>query len=376
MTSTIGSAPGRLDLLGGVADYSGALRARGRRPRSPRRCAPSPPTRSSVGPVHAHRRRDRRRSRTLPYPELRAALADRPALDALRARRRAGARPPRRDRTAASPPLGLVRRAASRSACRRARRWRSRPRGRSAPTGSTRSASRRSARRRRTTWSVRPAGSWTRSSWRSGDPARCCRSSADRRRCVPLMPLPDGLEVVGRPTGAEHDVSGAPYRRARAAAFMGKRIVEDAIGARWPWVSELPDRAVADLPEALDGATFLDRWGATDDDVTDRRSRRRRYPVAGGDDDSASRNTGGASRARSTLSDRRRARCARPADGGQPRRATTRWASATPRPPRRSAELLDRAGVHGARSSGGGSGGTVVVVCERGALDDVDALVR
>ena len=40
------------------------------------------------------------------------------------------------------------------------------------------------------------------------------------------------------------------------------------------------------------------------------------------------------------------------------------------------AELLERPGVHGARSSGGGSGGTVVVVCERGALDDLDDLIR
>ena len=36
----------------------------------------------------------------------------------------------------------------------------------------------------------------------------------------------------------------------------------------------------------------------------------------------------------------------------------------------------ERAGVLGARSSGGGSGGTVVVVCERGALDDVEELIR
>ena len=35
-----------------------------------------------------------------------------------------------------------------------------------------------------------------------------------------------------------------------------------------------------------------------------------------------------------------------------------------------------RPGVHGARSSGGGCGGTVVVVCERGALDDVEGLIR
>ena len=39
-------------------------------------------------------------------------------------------------------------------------------------------------------------------------------------------------------------------------------------------------------------------------------------------------------------------------------------------------EALSRPGVYGARSSGGGCGGTVVVACEPGALDDVDALIR
>ena len=39
-------------------------------------------------------------------------------------------------------------------------------------------------------------------------------------------------------------------------------------------------------------------------------------------------------------------------------------------------EVLDGPGVHGACSSGGGSGGTVVVLCDRGALDDVDDLIR
>jgi galactokinase len=38
--------------------------------------------------------------------------------------------------------------------------------------------------------------------------------------------------------------------------------------------------------------------------------------------------------------------------------------------------VLARPGVHGARSSGGGSGGTVVVLCERDALEDVRALIR
>ncbi len=39
-------------------------------------------------------------------------------------------------------------------------------------------------------------------------------------------------------------------------------------------------------------------------------------------------------------------------------------------------EALARPGVHGARSSGGGCGGTVVVVCERGALDGMESLIR
>ena len=39
-------------------------------------------------------------------------------------------------------------------------------------------------------------------------------------------------------------------------------------------------------------------------------------------------------------------------------------------------EAVGRPGVLGARSSGGGCGGTVVVLSERGALDDVDTLIR
>ena len=39
-------------------------------------------------------------------------------------------------------------------------------------------------------------------------------------------------------------------------------------------------------------------------------------------------------------------------------------------------EALSRPNVYGARSSGGGCGGTVVVVCRRGPLDDVDGLIR
>ena len=51
-----------------------------------------------------------------------------------------------------------------------------------------------------------------------------CRPASVRPPLVPCRPT---SRWSGWPTGAEHDVGGAPYRRARAAAFMGKRMVED-----------------------------------------------------------------------------------------------------------------------------------------------------
>jgi L-arabinokinase len=188
----------------------------------------------------------------------------------------------------------------------------------------------------------------------------------------PIVVLPDDLEVVGVPTGAEHDVSGGPYRRARAAAFMGKRIVEDATGSRWPWISELPTDAAAALPETLDGATFLDRWADTDDPLTTVDADET-YPVR------AATRFGSEEHRRSTDALGALGRHDVAAIGhlmaashagydaiglGHPAAAAT------------VADVLARPGVHGARSSGGGSGGTIVVVCERGALDDFDVLIR
>ncbi len=195
-----------------------------------------------------------------------------------------------------------------------------------------------------------------------------CRPASLR----PPVPLPDGIEVVGRPTGAEHDVGGVPYRRARAAAFMGKRIVEARSDRTWPWVSTLPASAVGDLPEALDGAAFLDRWGSTDDDVTTVEPTET-YPV------SASTRFG--------IEEHRRSEAALVAMARGDAAALGALMAAShagydamglghPAATAAVADVLERDGVHGARSSGGGSGGTVVVVCERGALDDLHDLIR
>jgi galactokinase len=188
---------------------------------------------------------------------------------------------------------------------------------------------------------------------------------------VPVA-LPAGVEVVGWPTGASHDVSGSPYRTARAAAFMGKRMVEDAAGERWPWVSELPLEAVDGLPEEVDGAEFLDRWGATDDAVTAVEPARN-YPVR-------------AATAFGVGEHRRGEAALQHLEAGDAAALGPLLAASHagyeamglghPAADERVAAALARPGVHGARSSGGGSGGTVVVLCDAGALDDVDGLLR
>ena len=184
--------------------------------------------------------------------------------------------------------------------------------------------------------------------------------------------VPTGIEIVGWPTGTPHDVGGLPYELARAAAFMGKRMVEEAAARTWSWVSELPRDAVEELPDLLDGSAFLQAGGATGDDVTPVRPDET-YPVR------AATSFGIEEHARAVaaleaLTDQEPERLGPLMEASQAgydamglgHPATTLIVK----------EALARPGVHGARSSGGGCGGTVVVVCERGALDEVEGLIR
>jgi L-arabinokinase len=188
----------------------------------------------------------------------------------------------------------------------------------------------------------------------------------------PPIVLPPGTEVVGRPTGAAHDVSGTPYRRARVATFMGKRIVESTTGALVDWISELDAQRVAELPETVDGPAFLDRWGPINDPVTTVDADET-YPV----------------RAATTfgVEEHRRAQVARTAlRAGDAAALGPLMAESHagyeamglghPAASAAVAAALGHPGVYGARSSGGGSGGTVVVLCDTGALDQLDGLIR
>jgi len=188
----------------------------------------------------------------------------------------------------------------------------------------------------------------------------------------PMLALPPTVEVVGCPTGVAHDVGGAPYGRARVAAFMGKRMVEEAFGQSWPWVSALPGKAISRLPEALDGASFLDRWGHVGDGATTV-DPAALYPIR------AATGFGVEEHARAQLAMSHLAR--RQVDGLGPIMAASHAGYQSMGLGHPAADAIvdavsQRPGVYGARSSGGGCGGTVVAVCERGALDDYDVVIR
>lgn len=108
----------------------------------------------------------------------------------------------------------------------------------------------------------------------------------------PLMPLPDGLHFVGMDSGVRHAVSGASYGQVRAGAFMGYSLIARHEGANTAdlqyarrtgnW-SALPyggflsnispvvfaQRYLALLPETRTGLDFLENAGPTIDAVSD-----------------------------------------------------------------------------------------------------------
>jgi L-arabinokinase len=88
----------------------------------------------------------------------------------------------------------------------------------------------------------------------------------------PPVPLAGDLAVWGIDSGERHAVSGSDYGSVRAAAFMGLRILADYLRVPGGYLANLDppefDRVASQLPAELSGEAFLARYDGTSDTAT------------------------------------------------------------------------------------------------------------
>ena len=98
-----------------------------------------------------------------------------------------------------------------------------------------------------------------------GEAGRLLAILCQPARVVASLELPEPLTVWGIDSGATHAVSGQGYRRVRCASFMGKRLLglRDHLAALDP--SEVEDER---LPSVMTGREFLELHGDVDDPFT------------------------------------------------------------------------------------------------------------
>ncbi|MEZ4727720.1 MAG: galactokinase family protein [Caldilineaceae bacterium] len=86
--------------------------------------------------------------------------------------------------------------------------------------------------------------------------------------------IPTELAVWGIDSGIRHAVSGADYGSVRVGAFMGYRILQEVAGSNWDGYlanltpSQFEQEYAAHLPAQMTGADFLAQYGSTTDKVT------------------------------------------------------------------------------------------------------------
>ncbi len=195
--------------------------------------------------------------------------------------------------------------------------------------------------------------------------------------------LPADLAVWGIDSGERHAVTGADYAVVRAAAFMGRRVLEDHLPIPGGYLANVDpadfEGAASLLPDEMSGEAFLTRYGGTSDSVTTVAAGVR-YPV----------------RAASShpVYERRRAetfrRLLRDSTGEAPgvqlgalmyeSHASYGRCGLGSRGTDRIVELVRQvgaaAGLYGARITGGGSGGTVAVIGRADASPSVSRVAE
>ena len=191
----------------------------------------------------------------------------------------------------------------------------------------------------------------------------------------PPVPLPDDIELWGLDSGERHAVGGSDYTSVRTGAFIGLRLAVERLGAPVDHLANLSPavfekEVAAYLPEEISGDGFLAKYGGTVDTVT-RVAHGRRYRVRAPAAHPVYE--------RQRAEDFRRLLCATTGEDRLARLGQLMFEShgsyaacglGSPGTDHL-VELVRRegaaAGLYGARITGGGSGGTVVVIGRRGA---------
>jgi L-arabinokinase len=83
-----------------------------------------------------------------------------------------------------------------------------------------------------------------------------------------MIALPPQLKLWGIDSGIRHSVGGSDYGSVRAGAFMGHRIIDKDTYLANISPAEFENKYAAQLPERMSGAEFLARYGGTSDPVT------------------------------------------------------------------------------------------------------------
>jgi len=208
--------------------------------------------------------------------------------------------------------------------------------------------------------------------------------------------LPTGVSIVGWPSGVKHSVGASHYSTARCGAFMAKKLLENKLQTRLQFLSELTPSEFADvspsLPRVMRGKEFALEYKTHDDPLTgftaasDSVTLDRTYPIRPA--------------ARFPIEESHRVQIAKSlfrqlhrTKPGSPDRQElltllgeflfqshagySRMGLGCPETDAMAAaarELGPDQGFYGARISGGGSGGTVVVLLEESALPKLEQL--
>jgi galactokinase len=84
--------------------------------------------------------------------------------------------------------------------------------------------------------------------------------------------LPTGVAIVGWPSGVKHSVGAAHYSTARCGAFMAKKLIENKLQTRLQFLSELTPSQFANvspsLPRVMQGKEFALEYKTHDDPLT------------------------------------------------------------------------------------------------------------